>query len=202
MVTATASTIQNNHSFLPSKTTPPQPFMIRRVAGAFQTVKEPLGGIGGPQPSDCFPKPAACIAAQTQPSVGFGLRRCGSVLRCPHASVRFAHPSGGFGTLAQQGFLSPFAARRAEGEKANGAKVVKKVAIGEFFDELQRPRSLSRSEGLRGRLASCHQSPRQMPMSRAVATTGLSFSTGLGTPAISLSLLWVIWLPLRATVTP
>ena len=46
----------------------------------------------GRSPPIVNPKPAACIAAQSRPSVGFGLRRCGSALRCPHASVRYAHP--------------------------------------------------------------------------------------------------------------
>ncbi len=37
--------------------------------------------------------------------------------------------------LRSKGFQSPFAARRAEGSQENGAKVVKRNAAGEFFDE-------------------------------------------------------------------
>ena len=43
--------------------------------------------------------------------------------------------------LRSKGFLSPFAARGAVGSQANGAKVVKKVAIGEFLDELNPPKA-------------------------------------------------------------
>ena len=138
---------------------------------ACQTVKEPLGGIGGPQPSDCRSETSGVHCG---PNPTFG-RFWASALRerfelssrlgslC--SPFRWLRPKPnlrsvlGFGVaealcavltprfalltlpvvsepLRSKGFLSPFAARRAEGEKANGAKVVKKVAIGEFFDEL------------------------------------------------------------------
>ena len=42
--------------------------------------------------------------------------------------------------LHSKGFLSPFAARRAKGEVGKRCKVVKKVAEGEFFDELKASR--------------------------------------------------------------
>ena len=32
-------------------------------------------------------------SARTYPTGSFGLRRCGNATRCPHASVRYAHPS-------------------------------------------------------------------------------------------------------------
>jgi len=41
--------------------------------------------------------------------------------------------------LRSKGFLSPFAARRAEGEKANGVTLVEKVATGEFSDDIKTP---------------------------------------------------------------
>ena len=74
---------------------------IRRFAGCpFQTVERAPEVSEGRSPPIANPKPAACIAAQIQPSADFGLRCCGSPSGCPHTSVRFAHPSGGFGTLA------------------------------------------------------------------------------------------------------
>ena len=58
------------------------------------------------------PKPAACITAQILPSADFGHRCCGNPSGCPHTSVRFAHPSDGFGSLAQQGVRKDAASRR------------------------------------------------------------------------------------------
>ena len=54
---------------------------IRHYRRMLQTVEKPLEVSEGRSPLIANPKPATCIAAQTQPSVGFG-------------------PSGGFGTLA------------------------------------------------------------------------------------------------------
>jgi len=49
-------------------------------AAPFRLSKKPQEVSEGRSPPIANPKPAACIAAQTQPSVGFGLRLCG-VLR-------------------------------------------------------------------------------------------------------------------------
>ena len=43
-------------------------------------------------------------SARTCPTGSFGLRRCGNATRCPHASVRYAHPS----------FIAAFSWRRAQ----------------------------------------------------------------------------------------
>ena len=43
-------------------------------------------------------------SARTCPTGSFGLRRCGNATRCPHASVRYAHPS----------FIAAFSRRRAQ----------------------------------------------------------------------------------------
>ena len=66
---------------------------------ALQTVQKASEVSEGRSPLIVNPKPAACSAAQNRLH-----RFWASALRspsgCPHASVRSAHPSGGFGTLA------------------------------------------------------------------------------------------------------
>ena len=104
-----------------------------------QTVKQPMEVLEGCSPPIAKPKPATCVAAQTQPSVCFGLRHCGSASRCPRASIRFAHPSGGFGTLAQQG--APIAVCRPGSRRLLGkrCKTRQKSCRWQFFDDLSRP---------------------------------------------------------------
>ena len=113
----------------------PGTFRLGKIPGC-QTVKEVPEVSEGRSPPIVNPKPAACIAAQSRPSIGFGLRLCGAL--CAVLEPRFASLTLPVVSepLRSKGFLSPFAARGAVGSQANGAKVVKKAAAGVFFDEL------------------------------------------------------------------
>ena len=109
---------------------------IFKPAAVFRLSKTP-GGIGGPQPSD-YQTVSGDMYCGPNPTFGrvwaSALR---SASRCPRASVRFAHPSGRNGTLAQQGIpiaVCHPASRRLLGKRCN---FVKKAAAGVFFDELK-----------------------------------------------------------------